>query len=60
MMILSRCKTTNNPITTLRYSKVSFLLLLIKLLKGALDKYNIIPQLFPKKVVIFIPFEVLA
>ena len=29
-------------------------------LKGALDKYNIIPQLFPKKVWIFIPLEVLA
>ena len=27
---------------------------------GALDKYNIIPQLFPKKVGIFIPLEVLA
>ena len=30
------------------------------LFKGALDKYNIIPQLFPKKVEIFIPSEVLA
>ena len=29
-------------------------------LKGALDKYNIIPQLFPKRVGIFIPLEVLA
>ena len=29
-------------------------------LKGALDKFNIIPQLFPKKVQIFIPLEVLA
>ena len=29
-------------------------------LKGALDKFNIIPQLFPKKVGIFIPLEVLA
>ena len=29
-------------------------------LKGALDKYNIIPQLFPEKVGIFIPLEVLA
>ena len=29
-------------------------------LKGALDKYNIIPQLFPKKVGIFIALEVLA
>ena len=28
--------------------------------KGALDKYNIIPQLFPKKVGIFIPLEMLA
>ena len=28
--------------------------------KGALDKFNIIPQLFPKKVGIFIPLEVLA
>ena len=28
--------------------------------KGALDKYNIIPQLFPKKFWIFIPLEVLA
>ena len=27
--------------------------------KGALDKYNIIPKLFPKKVGIFIPLEVL-
>ena len=30
------------------------------LIKGALDKFNIIPQLFPKKVGIFIPLEVLA
>ena len=30
------------------------------LLKGALDKFNIIPQLFPKKVGIFLPLEVLA
>ena len=30
------------------------------IVKGALDKYNIIPQLFPKKVGIFIPVEVLA
>ena len=29
-------------------------------IKGALDKYNIIPQLFPKKVEILIPLEVLA
>ena len=30
-------------------------------IKGALDKFNIIPQLFPKKVGIFIPLlEVLA
>ena len=29
-------------------------------LKGALDKYNIIPQLFPKKAGIFIPLEVLT
>ena len=29
-------------------------------LKGALDKFNIILQLFPKKVGIFIPLEVLA
>ena len=29
-------------------------------IKGALDKYNIIPQLFSKKVEIFIPLEVLA
>ena len=29
-------------------------------IKGALNKYNIIPQLFPKKVGIFVPFEVLA
>ena len=28
--------------------------------KGAMDKFNIIPQLFPKKVGIFIPLEVLA
>ena len=28
--------------------------------KGALDKFNIIPQLFPKKVGIFIPLEELA
>ena len=28
--------------------------------KGALDKYNIIPQLFPKEVGIFIPLEVSA
>ena len=33
---------------------------MIKGLKGALDKFNIIPQLFPKKVEIFIPLEVLA
>ena len=30
------------------------------LIKWALDKFNIIPQLFPKKVGIFIPLEVLA
>ena len=30
------------------------------LLKGTLDKYNIIPQHFSKKVEIFIPLEVLA
>ena len=29
-------------------------------LKGALDKYNIIPQHFQKKVGIFIPLEVFA
>ena len=29
-------------------------------IKGALDKFNIIPQLFSKKVGIFIPLEVLA
>ena len=28
--------------------------------KGALDKYNITPQLFPKKVEFFIPLEVLT
>ena len=28
--------------------------------KGALDKFNIIPNFFPKKVGIFIPLEVLA
>ena len=28
--------------------------------QGALDKYNIIPKLFPKKVGIFTPLEVLA
>ena len=28
--------------------------------KGALDKFNIIPQLFPTKVGIFIPLEVLT
>ena len=32
----------------------------ICIFKGALDKFNIIPQLFPKKVGIFIPLEVLA
>ena len=31
-----------------------------KNIKGALDKFNIIPQLFKKKVGIFIPLEVLA
>ena len=30
------------------------------IIKGALDKYNIIPQLFPKNVGIFMPLEVLA
>ena len=35
-------------------------LLLSTSVKGALDKFNIIPQLFPKKVGIFIPLEVLA
>ena len=30
------------------------------LLKGALDKFNIIPNFFSKKVGIFIPLEVLA
>ena len=30
------------------------------IIKGALDKYNIIPQLFPKKVEIFIPLQVFA
>ena len=29
-------------------------------IKGALDKFNIIPNIFPKKVGIFIPLEVLA
>ena len=29
-------------------------------IKGALDKFNIIPQLLPKKVGIFVPLEVLA
>ena len=33
---------------------------LITKLKGALDKFNIIPQLFPKKLGIIIPLEVLA
>ena len=33
---------------------------LYKYVKGALDKLNIIPQHFPKKVGIFIPLEVLA
>ena len=28
--------------------------------KGALDKFNIIPKIFPKKVGIFIPLEKLA
>ena len=28
--------------------------------KGAMDKFNIIPELFPKKVGIFVPLEVLA
>ena len=30
------------------------------MIKGALDKHNIIPKLFPTKVGIFIPFKVLA
>ena len=30
------------------------------ILKGALDKFNIIPNFFPKKVGIFIPLEVLV
>ena len=32
----------------------------VSLFKGALDKFNIIPNFFPKKVGIFIPLEVLA
>ena len=32
----------------------------ISLFKGVLDKFNIIPNFFPKKVGIFIPLEVLA
>ena len=30
----------------------------MRMLKGALNKFNIIPQVFPKKVGIFIPLEV--
>ena len=29
-------------------------------IKGALDKYNIIPELIPKKVEIFVPLELSA
>ena len=32
----------------------------LQTIKGALDKYNIIPNLFPKKVGISSPLEVLA
>ena len=39
---------------------LSLTILFHKKLKGALDKFNIIPQVFPKKVGIFIPLEVLA
>ena len=32
----------------------------ITFVKGALDKFNIIPKLFPKKIGIFLPLEALA
>ena len=35
-------------------------LIFYSLIKGTMDKFNIIPQLFPKKVGIFIPLAVLA
>ena len=35
-------------------------LVIVTMIKGALDKYNIILQLSPKKVEIFILLEVLA
>ena len=38
----------------------SSMYILISTVKGALDKYSIIPKLFPKKVGIFIPLKVLA
>ena len=37
-----------------------FFIIIYHYIKGALDKFNIIPQLFPKKIGIFIPLEVLA
>ena len=40
--------------------KMSLFFLNLQFLKGALDKFNIIPNFFPKKVGIFIPLGVLA
>ena len=53
------------PPQSVKFYLCFFLLLIVVLnltlnLKGALDKFNIIPQLFPKKVGIFIPLEGLA
>ena len=56
---------SNREVATAYYGKRAFSVSAPSLwnklpLKGALDKFNIIPQLFPKKVGIFIPSEVLA
>ena len=50
-----KCENTNKAVLKKYIIERTF-----KILKGALDKFNIIPNFFPKKVGIFIPLEVLA
>ena len=42
------------------YQKTMWINCILDLIEGALDKYSILPQLFPKKVGIFTPLEVMA
>ena len=59
MLGQSCVKTSESELHSAIAPKFKLQMLYSQNIKGALDKFNIIPQLFPKKVEIFIPLKVL-